>query len=57
MYKKGGLSTASRLIFYSVFTSNPNSSGRNLGQTFSREAMTEAASLVPILQDSPIVFP
>ena len=37
--------------------SNPSSSGRNRGQTFSEEVMTAAASLVPISTDWERVLP
>ena len=54
--KKGGLTTALRHAAYSVLTLIPNSSGLNLGHTFSLDAMTEDASLVPITQASPTVL-
>ena len=40
-----------------LFTSNPNSSGLNLGHTLSWVTITDAASLVPISQDSARLFP
>ena len=41
--------------FY-IFTSRPNSSGRNRGQTFSEDVITEAASMEPISMASAMVL-
>ncbi len=40
-----------------LFTSNPNSSGLNLGHTLSWVTITDAASRVPISHDSARLFP